>query len=410
MKKLLLSLAGVALAMSANATLYVVGAGDGLTWDLPGKTYEETSTGSKIYEFTVTNLSKFKASLNNSSEWDGDNSFNAGAYGTGGTTFGSAVYPDGQTLSMVAWGEDQEVPWQGDYTITMDFNTMKMTAKTTTPQPTVAPAVYIRGAMNSWGSPDTWKFTNKSYDAAAGTGVWEFNGSINGGQEFKIADSSWGNINYGGVTGIQPGAVVDLTYNQGNMSLAADFTGTVTFTITAAKTANVIFQQEGDVKDPEAFYVIGTLKEGAWNPTIGVEMTNEGDGIYLAKGIVLVEDGGSCGFAITAHLGADANDWGSVNSLRFGPSVTDTPAVIGENTDIAMGDLTWSITPGTYDMTFDYANKTLEIAESKTDGVAGVTVADGEAVYYNLQGVRVANPERGIFVKVQNGKAIKVVK
>lgn len=36
--------------------------------------------------------------------------------------------------------------------------------------------------------------------------------------------------------------------------------------------------------------------------------------------------------------------------------------------------------------------------------------ADGAAVYYNLQGVKVDNPDRGIFIKVQNGKAVKVVK
>lgn len=34
---------------------------------------------------------------------------------------------------------------------------------------------------------------------------------------------------------------------------------------------------------------------------------------------------------------------------------------------------------------------------------------DGEAVYFNLQGVKVRNPEHGIFVKVQNGKASKVI-
>ena len=36
-------------------------------------------------------------------------------------------------------------------------------------------------------------------------------------------------------------------------------------------------------------------------------------------------------------------------------------------------------------------------------------IEEGEAVYFNLQGVRVDNPERGIFVKVVNGKATKVV-
>lgn len=45
-------------------------------------------------------------------------------------------------------------------------------------------------------------------------------------------------------------------------------------------------------------------------------------------------------------------------------------------------------------------------------GIENVTVgeeAEGEAVYYNLQGVKVANPEHGIYVKVVNGKATKVV-
>lgn len=49
-----------------------------------------------------------------------------------------------------------------------------------------------------------------------------------------------------------------------------------------------------------------------------------------------------------------------------------------------------------------------------TSTLSGVESIDaeattGEAVYYNLQGVRVANPQNGIFVKVVNGKAAKVV-
>ena len=35
--------------------------------------------------------------------------------------------------------------------------------------------------------------------------------------------------------------------------------------------------------------------------------------------------------------------------------------------------------------------------------------ANGEAVYYNLQGVKVTNPDKGIYVKVVNGKAEKVI-
>lgn len=51
----------------------------------------------------------------------------------------------------------------------------------------------------------------------------------------------------------------------------------------------------------------------------------------------------------------------------------------------------------------------IEYKESTQSGVAAIE-ADGVAEYYNLQGVKVAQPENGIFVKVVNGKATKVVK
>lgn len=43
------------------------------------------------------------------------------------------------------------------------------------------------------------------------------------------------------------------------------------------------------------------------------------------------------------------------------------------------------------------------------NSVEAIDVEDGEAAYYNLQGIRVANPEKGLYIKVQNGKSTKVV-
>ncbi len=43
-------------------------------------------------------------------------------------------------------------------------------------------------------------------------------------------------------------------------------------------------------------------------------------------------------------------------------------------------------------------------------GIAGIEAEDGEAVYFNLQGVCVQNPENGVFIRVQNGKAVKIAK
>lgn len=55
---------------------------------------------------------------------------------------------------------------------------------------------------------------------------------------------------------------------------------------------------------------------------------------------------------------------------------------------------------------FPYSRYTSE-GDSGTE--ITVTDAEGEAVYYNLQGVRVANPGKGIYVRVQGEKASKVV-
>lgn len=75
-----------------------------------------------------------------------------------------------------------------------------------------------------------------------------------------------------------------------------------------------------------------------------------------------------------------------------------------------------SVDAGTYDMTllvtvFNKATS-LYVISYNNDG-SGVdeieAVGDGEAVYYNLQGVKVAEPENGLYIKVQGNKATKVL-
>lgn len=385
MKKLLLSLACAAMALGANATLYVVGAGDGLTWDLPGKAYEAGADGK--YVLNIKNLTKFKASTANTIDWD---VYNTSAYATGKNSFTSAgVYPQGQTLPIEVWGEDQELPYTSDYIITIDLNGMTMTAKAATAPSTDAPAVYVRGDMNGWGSPDSWKFTNVSWNSSTNTGEYTLDCKIPAGQTFKIADANWGTINYGGNTNLAVNTEIPLVPSGGNMSLASAFEGTIRFKITGAKTASVFFEMQGEAKDPEQFYVIGTLAQGAWNPTVGVIMKSNGSGIYTAEEVTLIENDGSTGFAICANLGTSESDWGTVNGLRFGPSVTDTPAVLGTNTDVAMGDLTWSFTPGTYKMVFNYIEKTLTV--STVGGGTGPVEPDPERTDVYVIGTIVGN-------------------
>ncbi len=52
---------------------------------------------------------------------------------------------------------------------------------------------------------------------------------------------------------------------------------------------------------------------------------------------------------------------------------------------------------------------TLEATSTFPVSVEGID-AEEEAIYFDLQGIRVANPERGIYVKISNGKVSKVVR
>ena len=61
-----------------------------------------------------------------------------------------------------------------------------------------------------------------------------------------------------------------------------------------------------------------------------------------------------------------------------------------------------------YTVTVDLNNNTITIKEAS--GVEGIEAEDNApAVYYNLQGVKVANPENGVYIKVQGNKASKVL-
>ncbi len=55
---------------------------------------------------------------------------------------------------------------------------------------------------------------------------------------------------------------------------------------------------------------------------------------------------------------------------------------------------------------------TSRLAQSDiTTGVESIMMTDdADGIYYNLQGVKVTNPEKGTFIRITNGKATKVIK
>ena len=47
--------------------------------------------------------------------------------------------------------------------------------------------------------------------------------------------------------------------------------------------------------------------------------------------------------------------------------------------------------------------------DDPNSGVSGIQTAS-KAVYYTVDGVRVENPAKGLYIRIENGKAVKVMK
>lgn len=102
--------------------------------------------------------------------------------------------------------------YEADWTVTIDPS--KQTIKFATEDARPEVDIYLRGGMNGWEADEAWKLT--SIDGNVYTLA---NVSIEAGTEFKIADASWGTVNYGSNEAIALDTTVTLVYNAGNCKL-----------------------------------------------------------------------------------------------------------------------------------------------------------------------------------------------
>ncbi|MBS7347077.1 MAG: hypothetical protein KIG61_01525, partial [Muribaculaceae bacterium] len=59
---------------------------------------------------------------------------------------------------------------------------------------------------------------------------------------------------------------------------------------------------------------------------------------------------------------------------------------------------------------FEYANISITSIDDVTTEVSDILDEDAEEVFYNLQGVRVENPDKGIYIRVKGNKTEKILK
>ena len=100
--------------------------------------------------------------------------------------------------------------------------------------------------------------------------------------------------------------------------------------------------------------------------------------------------------------------WRQDQHAKFDTHTYNADATVASHNAIENPTITVKYVPGSH------TNALMMITGNNvTTGVEGITndVDGGEAVYFNMQGLRVNEPQKGgVYVRVQNGKAVKVIR
>ena len=148
---------------------------------------------------------------------------------------------------------------------------------------------------------------------------------------------------------------------------------------------------------PEKVYMVGY--NGDYDPAIPLEITGE-NGIYTAEAVEFT----NTEFKLSTAKGT----WAEFNAeCLYVEEVT-----IGTLAAITQKDAYSKIEAGTYNITIDLVNNTFlaVVYNDPATAIESVSVdANAPVEYYNLQCVKVANPENGLFIKKQGNKAVKVI-
>ena len=196
----------------------------------------------------------------------------------------------------------------------------------------------------------------------------------------------------------QMGSIAVEAINEGAVAIYRFIPGVIAAKYTFAPAA-----EEPEYDGPAELYIVGY--DNNWdpaNPTV-IPMT-ETAGVYEA---VLA-------FANTEFkFSENKGSWDEFNAKAI-CIANDATVELGQATPIwkyADTNCKAAVETGkAYIVSIDLINNTITITEDPSSAVEGIEAVEAvEAVYYNLQGVKVANPENGIFIKVQGNKASKVL-
>ena len=287
------------------------------------------------------------------------------------------------------------------------------------------PAFLLRGSMNDWGT--NLAFVNEGVNPGnADELVYTLTlaDAVAAGTTFKIACEDWTAESLTAKDGvIALNGTVEMVngYGAGNTTINEALKAGAKFTLYYNTTgASSWLKVDGEVDEevvvpvtaPKLYYR-GTLK--------GVDLWNEG---YIEMAVAADKtENNEYVYTVEFAEGVDATDEFKIASESWNPQFTakGRKAVFGETVEMENGDgmgNNTSFSAGSegapVKLTF-YYNPEAGVKGWLTAGIwNGVNdiaaEAAADAVYYNLQGVKVANPAAGnLYIKVAGNKATKVL-
>ncbi len=145
-------------------------------------------------------------------------------------------------------------------------------------------------------------------------------------------------------------------------------------------------------------YLIGGATVANWNLTQAVPMQQDANNPFILS-VTTDLVSGTFKIATNCHVGYDQD--------FFHPEADDQTKLTLDGTD----DRQWQIEEeDSYIVKLNLLDQTISITKNENTAIEGISI-DNQAqdpVYYNLQGVRVNTPSKGIYIEVRGNKVSKV--
>ena len=416
MKKFLLMVCALAAGIVAQATdYYLIGGFNGWKTADPACLFTAASDGTYVLDYEGTLTSGFKI---NDGTWS-----NAKAnFGSNGT----ALQLD-QPYTMKVGGDTKDIA------LTENIANPHLVLNVSDPSNPVLTisgqsqeAEYKYGIHGEIFGGEDW--TTVDFVENESNGKWELTAEVVAGSfGIKVMDLStsaqtgWFAADGDGVLGTaQLGQPLALKENGTNF--ASTLVGTFTFVfdpnaMTLTVSGEGTDEPEPVVEVPENLYIVGNIAGCVWDTVNAPALTKSGN-TFTIENVEIVSASEEISEGFFSFITVRGADWDTeVNTGdRFGASqadeVIEAPATVtltaykaGVNASAAAS---WMIEAAVYDITVDFAAMTVNVVKVG-DGISAIEADNNApAVYYNLQGVEVAEPANGLFIEVRGNQVRKV--